>query len=107
MITNTRQAWTAGQTVKVGLLSLVVKGAVATPGDYLPDAYVLANTAGTQLYKFVPHNGLTKLSLIEAQALIAEASEAAARATFRAMTKAANDAIAVADIRTLFAAGAA
>lgn len=46
MITNTRQAWTAG---------------------------------------------LTKLSPIEAQALMAAQEEAAARATYRAMAKAAND----------------
>ena len=69
--------------------------------------YALANTAGTQLYKFVPHNGLTKLSLVEAQALIAAQEEAAARATFRAMTKAANDGKAIAGIRYLFAAVAA
>lgn len=107
MISKTRQAWTVGQTVKVGFLSLVVKAAVATPGDYLPDAYVLANVAGTQLYKFVPHNGVSKLSLIEAQALIAAHEEAAARATYRALTKASNDATAVAGIRSLFAGEAA
>jgi len=68
MITKTRQNWTAGQTVKVGFLSLVVKAAIATPGDYLPDAYILANLAGTQLYHFIPHNGLEKIDASEVRA---------------------------------------
>jgi hypothetical protein len=53
-------------------MSLVVKAAIATPGDFAPDAYILANKAGTQLYKFVPHKGLEKLSLVEARELIAD-----------------------------------
>ena len=62
MITNSKQKWIVGATVKVGFMSLKVKAAVPTPGDYLPDAYILSNVAGTQLYKFVPHNGLTKIT---------------------------------------------
>ena len=101
MITKTRQAWTAGSTVKVGFLNLVVKAAIATPGDYLPDAYILANQAGTQLYKFVPHSGVQKISAVEAQGLLAEQEEAAARATYLAMQKAKRDADAIVAINDL------
>ncbi len=72
-ITNTRQNWTTGQTVKVGFLSLMVVQCIPTPGDYAPDAYILVNRAQTQLYKFVPHNGLQRLALDEAEDLVAGA----------------------------------
>ena len=70
MITKTKQNWTVGSTVKVGFMSLTVKAAVVTPNDYLPDAYILTNAAGTQLYKFVPHNGLEKISIFEAKEML-------------------------------------
>ena len=88
MITKTRQNWTAGQTVKVGFLSLVVKAAIATPGDYLPYAYILANQAGTQLYKFVPHNGLEKITTDDASFLLDEAKRHAERIAAQAIAKA-------------------
>lgn len=88
MITKTRQNWTAGQTVKVGFLSLVVKAAIAMPGDYLPDAYVLANLAGTQLYRFIPHNGLEKIDASEAREMLASAERHAARIAAEAIAKA-------------------
>ncbi len=59
MIQNSKQKWEVGQTVKVGFLSLVVVAKVPTPGDYMPDAYVLTNSKGT-FYRFVPHNGLVR-----------------------------------------------
>ena len=89
MITKTRQNWTTGQVVKVGFLSLVVKAAVATPGDYLPDAYILANQAGTQLYRFVPHNGVEKISASEAREMLEAASRHAERMANVAIAKAA------------------
>lgn len=89
MINRTKQDWTTGQTVKVGFLSLIVKAAVATLGDYAPDAYILANSAGTQLYKFVPHNGLEKITTDEARDLIATAERHAARVAAQAIAKAA------------------
>ena len=73
MVKNSKQNWQVGATVKVGFLSLVVKAAIATPGDYLPDAYILANQAGTQLYKFAPHNGLEKIDVAEAKEMLASA----------------------------------
>ncbi len=88
MVKNTKQAWTVGATVKVGFLQLVVKAAIATPGDYLPDAYILANQAGTQLYKFVPHNGLEKISIDEARELLSAAQRNAEKVAAEAIRKA-------------------
>lgn len=65
MITKSKQIWAVGNTVKVGFMSLLIQRAIQTPGDYLPDAYLLSNLAGTQLYKFVPHNGLEKITCDE------------------------------------------
>ena len=63
MITNSKQSWQVGETVKVGFLTLRVIRREPTPGDYLPDAYILcglgANAA--KQYRFVPHNGLERL----------------------------------------------
>lgn len=89
MIKNSKQNWQVGATVKVGFLSLVVKAAIATPGDYLPDAYILANQAGTQLYKFVPHNGLEKIDVAEANEMLEQAERHAAKAAAKAIEKAA------------------
>jgi hypothetical protein len=61
MITKTKQSWIVGQTVKVGFLSLVVKAAVATPGDSLPE-----NSSPTR--RFAPR--------FAAAAAIAKAAEA-------------------------------
>lgn len=76
---KSKQDWSAGQTVRVGFLSLIVKAKVATPGDFAPDAYILVNSAGTQLYKFVPHNGVEKISPLEARELLDQAHVAAER----------------------------
>jgi hypothetical protein len=88
MIKTTKQNWQAGSTVKVGFLSLVVIQAVATPGDYLPDAYLLTNAAHTKLYRFVPHNGLQSISMDEANEMIAESAALAARVAAKAIAKA-------------------
>lgn len=90
MVKNSKQNWQAGATVKVGFMSLVVKAAIATPGDYLPDAYILANQAGTQLYKFVPHNGLEKIDVAEAKEMLEQAERHAAKAAEKAIEKAAS-----------------
>ncbi|CBJ38299.1 protein of unknown function [Ralstonia solanacearum CMR15] len=89
MISKTKQDWQVGATVKVGFMTLVVKAAVATPGDFQPDAYILVNKAGTQLYKFVPHNGVEKIGVEEARELIAEAECHATRLAATAIKKAA------------------
>lgn len=58
MITKTKQVWAVGEIVKVGFLSLRVMATQATPGDYKPDAYILANAKADKFFRFVPHNGL-------------------------------------------------
>jgi hypothetical protein len=60
MIQQTAQTWEVGEAVKVGFMKLIVRAKIATPGDYLPDAYALANAAGDRFYRFVPHNGLQR-----------------------------------------------
>lgn len=68
MIKNSKQNWEVGQTVKVGFLSLEVVAKVATPGDYMPDAYALKSAKGA-FYRFVPHNGIARCAdLAEAMA---------------------------------------
>lgn len=61
MITNTAQAWEVGETVKVGFLTLRITAKEPTPGDYMPDAYLLTDKTGVKKYRFVPHNGLERL----------------------------------------------
>lgn len=62
-----KQDWSVGQTVRVGFMSLRVVAKVATPGDYLPDAYALESNG--KFYRFVPHNGITRCAdLAEATA---------------------------------------
>jgi len=85
MITRTKQNWSTGSIVKVGFLSLVVKAAIPTPGDYAPDAYILENRAGTQLYKFVPHKGIEKIDLLEVHDLVADCVEHTQRDARRAI----------------------
>lgn len=101
MITRTKQDWTIGNVVKVGFLSLTVVAAIATPGDHAPDAYILANKTGTQLYKFVPHNGVEKIDLIEARELIAAAKVHADRVAAQAIARAADHSKTIAAINDL------
>lgn len=65
MITNSKQTWTIGATVKVGFLSLrvlgVTSGTVGKGFKTLPDGYTLESLDGSKKYSFVPHNGLTKI----------------------------------------------
>jgi len=71
MITKSKQVWAVGEMVKVGFMNLRVMAAQKTPGDYLPDAYILANRDATKFYRFVPHNGLQGGFLSMADALAA------------------------------------
>lgn len=66
MIKRTKQVWEAGETVKVGFLSLRVLAKIPTPGDYMPDAYALTDKTGEKFYRFVPHNGLERFSSLAA-----------------------------------------
>lgn len=62
MIRNSAQCWQVGETVRVGFLTLRVTAIELTPGDYKPDAYLLTDRTGTRKYRFVPHNGLERIS---------------------------------------------
>jgi hypothetical protein len=62
MIRKSNQVWEVGEVVKVGFLSLRVTAKVPTPGDYMPDAYLLTDKTGAKSYRFVPHNGLERIN---------------------------------------------
>jgi hypothetical protein len=62
MITQSKQNWEVGQTVKVGFMTLTVKSIELTPGDYRPDVYHLESSKGVK-YSFTPHFGLERESL--------------------------------------------
>ena len=61
MVTNTRQDWSIGCVVRVGFLRLRVLG-VAAVKDGLPDIYTLESLDGAKVYRFIPHNGLERVS---------------------------------------------
>jgi len=63
MINRTKQKWQVGEVVKVGFLRLRIIELEPTPGDGLPDAYILCGLGDnyTRRYRFVPHNGLERL----------------------------------------------
>lgn len=65
-----KQNWNIGQIVKVGFVGgLEVLEKIATPGNYLPDQYVLRQQGTGRLYSFIPHNGLSRcMSLEQARA---------------------------------------
>jgi len=64
MITKSKQSWEVGETVKVGFLTLRIISKEPTPGDYMPDAYILCGLGNqsSRKYRFVPHNGLERLA---------------------------------------------
>jgi hypothetical protein len=72
MISNTRQNWIVGRNVQVGFMTLKVRAILSMPNDDLPEAYILSNMSGLQLYKFVPHNGCQKITVDEAKRMIEE-----------------------------------
>ncbi|SDX14476.1 hypothetical protein SAMN05518669_103394 [Variovorax sp. YR634] len=88
MINRSKQDWAVGKTVKVGFLSLTVVAVVATPGDFKPDAYVLASATKGTFYEFVPHNGLNKIEAYEARELVSEGKRIAAQQAAEVIAKA-------------------
>jgi hypothetical protein len=62
MISNSNQTWAIGAVVRIGFLSLRVTGFLPTPGDGMPDAYLLESIDGAKLYRFVPHYGLERIN---------------------------------------------
>lgn len=61
MITNSKQNWQVGKTVKIGFMTLKVTG-VRAVRDGLPDIYSLVSLDGTKEYEFTPHNGLVRIN---------------------------------------------
>lgn len=53
----THQTWEPGHTVKVGFMTLKVLEKIPTPGDGMPDKYLLESAKGKR-YEFTPHYGL-------------------------------------------------
>lgn len=88
MINNSKQNWSVGQTVRVGFMSLNVRKAIPTPDDGAPDAYILSNQSGDQLYAFVPHNGCRRITQDEASNMIHQANSHAKAVTEAAIAKA-------------------
>lgn len=65
MVHNSTQCWQVGEIVQVGFVrGLKVLAKVPTPGNYLPDQYALGSAKGA-IYRFVPHNGLTRCASLE------------------------------------------
>ena len=71
MIQNSKQDWSVGREVRVGFLTLMVAAIEPTPGDYAPDAYILMSR-DHRYYRFVPHNGLTRIDYADACAAMAK-----------------------------------
>jgi hypothetical protein len=63
MIHNSEQIWEVGAVVNVGFLKLRVIEKIPTPGDYMPDAYILCGLGekSDRIYRFVPHNGIERM----------------------------------------------
>lgn len=61
MITNSKQVWQVGETVKVGFLALRITATEKTPGDGRPDIYHLTDKTGSKKYTFTPHFGLERV----------------------------------------------
>ena len=60
MITNTKQNWQIGKTVKVGFLTLIITN-IRQVKDGLPDIYDLVSPNREKQYEFIPHNGLRRV----------------------------------------------
>lgn len=59
-----KQTWVAGNEVRIGFLTgFIVLEKVASPGNWLPDGYVLQRAG--KLYAFIPHSGLTQQGSVE------------------------------------------
>lgn len=85
MVHNGKQDWSVGQSVRVGFLNLTVIAGLEATGDGLPGAYILTN--GTQIYAFVAHNGVRKISDEEAVAMCEESKRITAARAARAQAQ--------------------
>ena len=106
MITKSKQDWAVGNEVRVGFLTLTVRAAIRTPGDGLPDAYILTNKAADKFYRFVPHNGLESITVDELRAELNANQRRAQAERDVAIAKAQASAALSIAAETLFAAAA-
>ena len=63
-ITRSNQTWSIGSLVKIGFLRFEVVGIEPTPGDSMPDIYLLrrkTQAGNTISYRFRPHWGLERI----------------------------------------------
>lgn len=75
-----KQLWAPGMVVSVGFMrDLTVIGRMATPGDGLPDEWLL-KSAKNVCYSFQPHLGISRLDDSEAAACRARVETTYARA---------------------------
>lgn len=84
-MSKSKQDWTVGQNVRVGFLSVAVVARLEATGDGNPGAYILTN--GTQLYSFVPHNGVSKITDEQAVAMCEESKRITAARAARAQAQ--------------------
>ena len=62
MTKNSKQVWEVGES-REGRLALAARNwQGADSRGYMPDAYRLVDLKGQKQYRFVPHNGLERLS---------------------------------------------
>ena len=70
-ITKTEQKWYVGNTVQAGFVKGEIIDGPIQRKDLLPDIYVVRGKNG-QLYTFIPHNGVRRLSESQYSELIHE-----------------------------------
>ncbi len=58
---NKNKDWSIGSIVKIGFMTLIVKGVQAIK-DGMPDIYILESLNGEKRYEFIPHNGLHRIN---------------------------------------------
>ena len=56
-----KQNWIPGAFVKIGFLRFTVVRRIPTPGDGLPDKWLLLGQNGAE-YEFTPYNGLQRIN---------------------------------------------
>lgn len=95
MVSNSKQQWEVGQTVKVGFMQLTVRQALGA-------VYILTNKAGDKLYAFEPYTGCRAIDADELRYMRATAERHAASIASQAFALASR----AAEVDALFAAAA-
>ena len=96
---NFTQNWNVGETIKVGVMTLVVRRHLEHAGEWL-----LSNKEGDKLYLFTAYNGCMQIDVDGAAELIAKDKRLAELREMRAQQRDAELALKKAAIDKLFAA---